>query len=464
MRSLKRFSVALVLGLTWACGGSEAGTDAGPADAGGQDAGTRDAGPMDVDPPVIVSTDPADATLPIGVLTTFSAVVSETLDPESVSDATIGLTDEFGNDVPGHIEYDLLTQTIRFDPALALRTGTGYTLSIGAIRDRAGNALADPFVVHAKTYVNPESGNSAYSSSTGLITQHTDYELDEAGDVTADTYYDAPGDDGVWYTSDDVIASVETVERSGTQRIWRSATDPGADGVFHTADDVVTWIVVQVLEEHERVVRDYNLDPGPDGMLDTADDAPTGYTVTGYDPSGLVANSAYYAEAGSDGEWFTADDVARGRASITTWDVSGRVTEILDYQGPGSDGVWFTDDDVMRSHTRGTYDVSARTAAQRSTTPGPDGTDGTADDLVQAYALGQLDADGRVVDVLRYGAAGADGEWETEDDVVSQRIVWTFGAHDNVTHELRYSGAGPDGRWGTADDRLSAVLTHDTER
>ena len=96
-------------------------------------------------PTVTVRSPLADAT-GVAVDVTVTAELSEALDPATVTDTSVTLTDG-STAVPASVDYDELTDTISLDPDTDLEPGTTYTVSLAAtIEDLAGNALARDLV------------------------------------------------------------------------------------------------------------------------------------------------------------------------------------------------------------------------------------------------------------------------------------------------------------------------------
>jgi len=182
------------------------------------------------------------------------------------------------------------------------------------------------------------------------IAERNRYLYDANNDALQITISQGAGDDGVWYTNDDVGFQFVEYDRNpdGTIDLARFYNDVGADGLTFTADDG--------LFEHQesdydgyglRTARRAYTGPGIDGAWLTADDTLFLHERFVYDPLGILTWSHRYTDAGADATWFTADDV--GSAFQTTLDGERLDSLGIDYSGFGVDGSWGTSDDVVVS-------------------------------------------------------------------------------------------------------------------
>jgi hypothetical protein len=104
---------------------------------------------LDTVPPTVTLTSPVDGSITVCNNKTISATFDKELDPLTMTTATFALRQTLsGNNVPGVVLYDALTNIATFNPAADL-TGvppTRYTATIkggiGGVTDLAGNALA----------------------------------------------------------------------------------------------------------------------------------------------------------------------------------------------------------------------------------------------------------------------------------------------------------------------------------
>jgi hypothetical protein len=204
---------------------------------------------------------------------------------------------------------------------------------------------------------------------------------------------------------------------------------------------------------------------GADGQYGTADDVVAGYHRHVYQASGYTQSEAWYVGPGadgSDGAWFTADDLQSGGwyeppAQHYGWTVSG----------PGDDGVWFTDDDTIGSweqfDTSGDPDTGINPLYDD---PGPDGLWFTSDDHLSGYYLRSLNADGAETQRITYVGPGLDGIWFTADDEMSdagyQVSEFSRGNRrwEAWDRQTRYTGPGLDGIWLTDDDEIGSYVVH----
>jgi type VII secretion-associated serine protease mycosin len=70
---------------------------------------------------------------------------ARTLDPASVTTKTVQLLDEHGNRVAAAVSYDASSRTVTLQPASLLAKNTSYEVTVGGVKDAAGDLLAVPF-------------------------------------------------------------------------------------------------------------------------------------------------------------------------------------------------------------------------------------------------------------------------------------------------------------------------------
>ncbi|MFH1231288.1 MAG: hypothetical protein V1709_07310 [Planctomycetota bacterium] len=168
--------------------------------------------------------------------------------------------------------------------------------------------------------------------------------------------------------------------------------------------------------------------------------------------TGKLTRHVWYTGAGTDGKWFTADDVVNNYESYT-YDVQGNKTRWVPYTGVGTDGKWFTADDVVNNYESYTYDAQGnKTRWVLYTGAGTDKKWFTTDDVVDKYKSFIYDDQGRRTRDVYYRDAGTDGIWFTADDVVGDYDSFIYNAQWEITEVVYYHGAGTDGIWFNADD------------
>ncbi len=203
------------------------------------------------------------------------------------------------------------------------------------------------------------------------------------------------------------------------------------------------------------------------------------YIATAYDKDGNE-NSWYYKGSGSDGKWFTSDDVMNSYY-VDFYDGEGNVIVDVTYDDVGSDGKWLTKDDTifsynafvpaykkqlfrdsgygMRHIKKSGYDKqlfkdSDYDKSARFDDLGPDGIWFTSDDKVD-WAFSTKLLQGEREERHEWLEAGKDGIWLTEDDTIriyDSRIIDERG---NIISDTQYNKPGNDGKWITTDDKYS---------
>jgi len=108
---------------------------------------------LDTEPPWLVSTDPEDGAIGVGVNATVSATFNEAIDA-----GTLNLT-LAGPDGPvaAGVSYNPAAWTATLDPDNVLKYDTLYTATVAAgLEDMAGNAMAGDYVWHFATQLDTE--------------------------------------------------------------------------------------------------------------------------------------------------------------------------------------------------------------------------------------------------------------------------------------------------------------------
>ncbi len=240
----------------------------------------------------------------------------------------------------------------------------------------------------------------------------------------------AVGDDGVALTADDEVVYYSEFTSLAAESSGHFLIAPGPDGQAHTADDLLQRMVYTPSQYVVRLA-------GEDGVFDTQDDVivhqsdslstveDDGREVT----TRIETHRAY--DFNEQDQSFTFGDV-RQFASKTTVDPQGDLLRVH-YSGLGTDGTWFTADDVIDFYEREYKIISAdgRAIDWNVVYPqaGEDGVWFSDDDQPAVYTqlISTTLPQGVEMSVSRSGiGAGDDGIWFTPDDKAkSQHITLT---------------------------------------
>ncbi len=97
-------------------------------------------------PPAVASTAPTTGATNAYIGTSITATMNQNLDPDSVSSATVKLTDSTNADVPATVSYNDATKSIKIDPTSALSTHATYSVSLrggtGGIENLDGTVMS----------------------------------------------------------------------------------------------------------------------------------------------------------------------------------------------------------------------------------------------------------------------------------------------------------------------------------
>lgn len=165
----------------------------------------------DTTPPSIVTTEPAADAIDVSRFASVSAQLSESVDPASVSAATVEMRDAGGLLVPTNVSYDANTRQIRLGQTQLLGQNTTYTVTVigggSGVRDLFGNALQSNFSWSFTTNAGPDCPCYGFDpSSAPLVATENDpastelgvkFTVDLDGYISGVRFYKGPGNGGV---------------------------------------------------------------------------------------------------------------------------------------------------------------------------------------------------------------------------------------------------------------------------
>ena len=99
---------------------------------------------IDTVPPSVIDLNPAPGSSVVGLRPTFSVTFNEPMDPASWNDLGLIVQSATGALVPGAYAYDVAARTGSFVPSFALQPGASYIVTVGDVKDVAGNRVAFP--------------------------------------------------------------------------------------------------------------------------------------------------------------------------------------------------------------------------------------------------------------------------------------------------------------------------------
>jgi hypothetical protein len=188
-----------------------------------------------------------------------------------------------------------------------------------------------------------------------------------------------------------------------------------------------------------------------------------------------------YTSPGSDGQWFTEDDIA------TEYQIYFNNNQDNILYSTGSDHIPLTADDTIEGYWTniggiggewcdgsGYIDHSSRWDVKPERVFSNQGTDGiwmTGDDMQSGYYQDTYDAYGDITNRIRYSGKGLDNTWQTADDIPGQDwygIYWKAdyegdkqGIYWAWTHFYSYDSVGADEKPNTADDHMRDFRIHE---
>lgn len=329
--------------------------------------------------PSVVSSFPEKGVTLFSSKETLLVEMSEPLDLATVDNNKIKLINQAGLEEAVNISVDL--KTIIVSAQNSLNKGQRYSLQLSGIKDLASNVMPDYNIEFSTSlaYLHVRKRHSTALSPVEVMEVYYDSNQTYSGNTT----FSAPGVDGLWFTSDDVVSSRSKM-------------------VFDSA----TGVPLQMIH--------YN-SPGADLIWNTADDQIEQYTQYEF-LNGLLLSAQHYQSAGVDGVWFSADDLP-SHVTRYEYDQQSMLSTVKQYSNSGVDGIWLTADDIMNAYQTYSYDAST---IKRITYDGM-GKDGiwlNNDDTVAGYTVFEKDALRQKIVARVVSSAGVDNVWFNEDDPI----------------------------------------------
>lgn len=225
----------------------------------------------------------------------------------------------------------------------------------------------------------------------------------------------------------------------------------GKDNQWFTADDAVYTYYTYEYDNAGRITKKASFKCSPDNIPYTADDELYHYEVFVYDGNGKTVGEITYDGKGSDGQWFTADDIEeyhftyeyglfgeKTKAIVYTnrsvqerclhYGYSlGRIVKEVEYRNKGRDNKWCTFDDKIYLYHKFKYNEHGKlTRTLEYNNKGRDNLWFTQDDSLDAYNVRIFNKEGLRNETIKYIAKGPDDKWFTDDDVIQYYILYYY--------------------------------------
>ena len=258
-------------------------------------------------------------------------------------------------------------------------------------------------------------------------------------------YYNA-GDDGQWFTNDDVVTYhiyIYSYDSNNNKIREVGYYGPGPDQIPLTDDDTIDGYDTFNYDSNQDLLRaiTYN-SAGADSTWFTSNDRIEKYYEFSYDYNNFKARRIKYTAPGADGKWFTTDDL-KEKYYDGVWDSNFNLLSSMEYIGSGPDGVWLNGDDIEGSETVVDYDANGNAISNTITEISNvnhtlfyyDSNNyctrlvNKQNDITQYYVDFSYDSNYRLKESKNYYTAGDDGFWFTSDDVWG-RIVYDYNFPD----------------------------------
>jgi hypothetical protein len=197
-----------------------------------------DVAPVDTLPPTVSVVSPADAATGIAINLPVTVTFSESMDPATLTSASIELRGPGGVLVPATVTYNVATRVATLTPSSALTNSAVYTLRVhgGAaaptVRDDAGNAMAADFTASFTTAAALGAGPFSFWDNTAVpltpaandsnaVELGVKFRADTDGFVTGLEFYKGAGNTGthvghLWSSTGQLLATGTFINETAT--------------------------------------------------------------------------------------------------------------------------------------------------------------------------------------------------------------------------------------------------------
>ena len=300
--------------------------------------------------------------------------------------------------------------------------------------------------------------DNLWFTSDDAVDNYTLISTDVSIPQTVTAVFNGEGADGEWFTADDRVQTHVQQRLGDNYQPLYSATYnlAGSDSVWFTSDDNVSgYGYYGYNDDGDLLIIANHTGIGLDGEWFTADDFASGtLSFTSDTDAGIVSISARVNGMGPDGKWLSGDDNIYGY-SYRMYDDANNELERADFSSKGTDGLWFTSDDLpTASYNYWKYerDAEGRVLKQFYYDPARAPNDPAFSDS-QIYRYTVYSADFSNSLGLYAADFGADGAPLTADDT----LPWPYSTATDTGYN-QFNQPGPDAEWFTDDDVLSGYI------
>jgi hypothetical protein len=511
-----RLRAALLLLLAFTlpgCGGGSSPENvAGTPDTGSTPPPAAPATPDPVTPDDDASAEPAPEDAPLEVKLITEGEISpldpivvgfdKSVDPESVGDTFVLRSLDAQSVIPLNADYSSADKTVTLTPGTPLAAGAHYVLDLDGIKalgsgEASSGKSSAPATMNKGTFKplppvistrkNLIETSITYDDETGEITSYWVYSYhDEAGEGTIwliTDMYTGPGDDGDWSVTEDNdrVGSFVTELLTGKSYLKTWYTSPGKIGGWSpgNGDEIHRHALYEDsgLPGVESYVESMSI--GSDGNWFTKDDVYNVVHIRRFDPATrtllyVFGNSLVDDFGpGDDGEWVTPDDRIE-RYQRHYYDDDLRLQRVEEFRRSADDGDWYSDEDRQVARTDYEYDESGRLAGiDYGSSYYEYVYEGDARQF--AYSIRRTSRDGEMFNYLMrrnsesgdvldrgvFSGKGLDDLWFTEDDPSSNFSRSLLNEDGLERLRWNYDGLGDDGLRYSGDETVNSLTIYE---
>ncbi|MDD5156392.1 MAG: hypothetical protein PHF11_07945 [Candidatus Omnitrophica bacterium] len=224
----------------------------------------------------------------------------------------------------------------------------------------------------------------------------------------------------------------------------------GNDGTWFSPDDVVYNYFIYEFDNSGRTVRKKTYTSGRDREGFTADDQLQEYAVYTYDEKMRLIKETAYNGKGADKSWFTPDDI-QAYFYLYDYDLLGEQDSAVKYRNNGeSSGCVTFEHNLKEQLVKDAFYRHDKREVQCFQARGK----------LEKYHIFEYNNEGQLIRAVEYNDRGRDRQWFTPDDGICAYKVCSYDSQGFQSLTKKYIGKGADNRWFTGDDIMQYYVAY----
>jgi len=273
-----------------------------------------------------------------------------------------------------------------------------------------------------RTYFNAAGNDGAWFTADDVISNYSLFDVQHDQVLAHAIIYKGAGVDAEWFTADDVVQHymADVTDTNGTYVAFARFNSAGTDGIWFSADDEIIFANTEDTLDNGNYEWTQYISSGPDSNWSTLSDNEIGHYVQSIPNAfGKFERRTFYFNPGADGIRFTEDDEV-GFYHDYLYDANQLFIQSVKYGEAGTDATWFTADDKITQCHSNEFNAINEMSHTVGTLAGADAICFTLDDEINFYWDYDYDINGHFILSKTYTGPGLDLDWFNSDDVLSK--------------------------------------------